>query len=175
MQTYQIKLTGTQPLLMHSDNIEWADEMGKWRDDRDNKKTSKAGDDRSPAWRWLGRLYHDGKQVIMPIANTMRCLMEGGAMVPVPGAKHGKTFKSQTQSGIMPTEIGWPLLIDGKPVDYAALSKLAGQKDFEKHQAARAGCRLRAPHQARKDRRIQAHPCAAEVRPVDGDRRARCC
>jgi hypothetical protein len=63
MQSYQIKLTGTQPLIMHCDNVEWADEMGKWKDDKDNRKLSKPGDDRTPAWRWLGCLYHDSAKV----------------------------------------------------------------------------------------------------------------
>lgn len=133
LRRYQIKLNGKQPLLMHSDDIEWSDAMDLWRVDKDHKAISKAGDDRSPAWRWLGALYHDGERIIIPAANVMRCLMEAGAMVVVPGGKSGKTFKSQTQSGIMPTEIGWPLLVDKKSVPYAPLGKLVGQKDFAKH------------------------------------------
>ena len=85
MRTYAVTLTGKTPLLMHHDNIEWADFMDEWKSNPDNKAGSKAGDDRSPAWRWLGAAYHDGKNFAMPQANIMRCLMEGGAMVPVPG------------------------------------------------------------------------------------------
>ena len=55
MQTYQVSLIGQQALLMHKDDIEWADEMEDWRVDKDNKKNSKAGDDRTPAHRWMGR------------------------------------------------------------------------------------------------------------------------
>lgn len=134
LRRYEIKLTGKQPLLMHSDDIEWSDAMDLWRVDKDHKATSKAGDDRSPAWRWIGALYHDGEHIVVPTANIMRCLMQSGAMVLT--GKGQKTFKSQTQSGIMPTQIGWPLLIDKKPLPYAPLKKLIGQKDFAKHKEA---------------------------------------
>jgi hypothetical protein len=133
---YRIQIQGIQPLLMHADDISWADQMDAWKVDKDNKAGSKAGDDRSPAWRWIGNLYQDGKQITVPTDNIMKSLMGGGAMVLVPGGKMGKTFKSQTQSGIMPTSIGWPLLIDGKPIDYAPLKKLIGNKDFEAHKKA---------------------------------------
>lgn len=134
MIRYQVSITGIQPMLHHADSIEWADVMEDWKADKDNKKGSKAGDDRSPAWRWLGSLYHDGTHIIIPTENIMRCLMEGGAMVPT--GKGQKTFKSQTQSGIQPTSIGWPLLINGKPISVAKILKLNGEKDFAKHKQA---------------------------------------
>lgn len=144
MKRYQIEVTGVQPLLMHYDNIEWADEMEKWKNDKDNKKSSKAGDDRTPAWRWIGNLYHDGSVVIMPAENIMRSLMEGGAMVLVPGGRSGKTFKAQTQSGIMPTAAGWPVLIDGKPISFEPINALVGNKDFDaqKERALASGFEL---------------------------------
>jgi hypothetical protein len=136
LRKYSIEIKGTQPLLMHADNIEWSDQMEAWRADPENKKNSKAGDDRSPAWRWLGALYHDEEQIIIPIENVMRSLMEAGAMVPVPGGRSGKTFKSQTQSGIMPTAIGWPITVAGKIVPFAPFKTLIGVADFTAHQAA---------------------------------------
>src|SRR5690606_31225901 len=89
MRTYQVTITGKTPLLMHWDNIEWADRMAAWKDDPKNQKLSKAGEDRTPAWRWIGSMYHDDDKVSMPSDNLMRCFMEGGAMVPVPGGKSG--------------------------------------------------------------------------------------
>jgi hypothetical protein len=124
---------------MHADDIEWADAMELWKADKNNKKTSRAGDDRSPAHRWIGSLYRtqDEPSVLaLPSENLMRALMEGGAMVPVPGAKGSKTFKSQSQSGIAPREPHWPLLVDGKPVPFAPLWGLTKQPDFEKHKEA---------------------------------------
>lgn len=140
MHIYRVTITGTQPLLMHADNIEWADTMEKWKSDKDNRKLSKAGDDRTPAFRWIGSLYRDdGGTIIIPTENIMRCLMEGGAMVLVPGAKGNKTFKSQSQSGIMPRAIGWPLLLNGKPINTAPIKALLAEKNFDAHQeAARA-------------------------------------
>lgn len=130
MKTYKIVLTGKTPLLMHHDNIEWADFMDAWKSDAKNKSKSKAGDDRTPAWRWLGCCYHDGRHLVMPQANIMRSLMEGGAMVPVPGGKMGKTFKSQTQSGMMSVDPYWPLSIHGALVPWADLESLKDEDSF---------------------------------------------
>ena len=133
MRTFSVKLTGKTPFLMHHDNIEWADYMDDWKNDPGNKKGSKAGDDRSPSWRWLGCVYHDGKTLAIPQANIMKSLMEGGAMVPVPGGKNGKTFKSQTQSGMMSVEPFWQLLIAGRPIEWAQIEALKDEPKFANH------------------------------------------
>lgn len=136
MKTYNIIITGKTPLLMHHDNIEWADFMEEWKTDPANKKGSKAGDDRSPAWRWLGCCYHDGTHLAVPQANIMRSLMEGGAMVPVPGGKMGKTFKSQTQSGMMSVDPLWTLLIGGKPIKWVDVERMKDIPEFAGHKKA---------------------------------------
>jgi hypothetical protein len=136
MRSYTITLKGKMPLLMHADNIEWADAMEAWKNSAANKKVSKAGDDRSPAFRWLGSLYHDGAVVTMPNDNLMRAFMEGGAMVPVPGGRSGKTFKAQSQSGMLVEGTHWPVLVDGKPIPVAPLLALKDEPDFSAHQAA---------------------------------------
>lgn len=136
MRTYEVTLTGKTPLLMHADNIEWADQMEAWKNDAANRKGSKAGDDRSPAFRWLGSLYHDDARVCIPADNIMRCIMEGGAMVPVPGGRGQKTFKSQTQSGCMTGEPYWPLLVKGREIPVEPLLKLKTQPEYQKHQEA---------------------------------------
>ena len=133
IRTYPVTLTGKTALLMHHDNIEWADFMEEWKADPANKKGSKAGDDRSPAWRWLGCCYHDGKNLCIPQANIMRALMEGGAMVPVPGGKMGKTFKSQTQSGMMSVEPAWTLIINGKPIAWSDIERMKDVASFAEH------------------------------------------
>lgn len=138
MRTYDVMLTGRTPLLMHHDNIEWADFMEEWKNSPENKKVSKAGDDRSPSWRWLGCVYHDGTTLSVPQANVMKCLLEGGAMVPVPGGKNGKTFKSQTQSGMMSESPFWTLLIDGRPIRWADIEKLKDEPSFAAHKKAAA-------------------------------------
>ncbi len=133
MQTYAVTLTGLSFLVMHHDNIDWADYMESWKNKPENKKTSKAGDDRSPAWRWIGCCYQDGKQLVMPAANIMRSIMEGGVMVPVPGGKMGKTFKAQTQSGMNSLEAYWPLqMANGATVSWPEVEALAQINDFPK-------------------------------------------
>ena len=133
MRKYEVNITGSTPLLMHWDNIDWADKMAEWKDDPSNKKSSKAGDDRSPAWRWIGSLYHDGEHVGMPSDNLMRCIMEGGAMVPVPGGKNGKTFKAQSQSGMMVDQPYWTLTTQGKPILMSDVTSLLQCSDFAVH------------------------------------------
>lgn len=135
MRTYQVQITGKTPLLMHWDNIEWADEMSEWKDNPNNRKDSKAGDDRSPAWRWIGSMYHDGNFVSVPADNLMRAMMEGGAMVPVPGAKGNKTFKAQTQSGMMVNEPYWHLETGGRKIAMDQIKPLLSNKDFKEHKS----------------------------------------
>ena len=133
MKTYKITIRGLSDLLFHADNIGWADELKRWRETPANKAKSVAGDDRSPAFTWIGSLYHDGKQVALPSDNIMRCLMEGGAQVPVPDGKNGKTFKAQTQSGMLVVDEYWPLLVGGKPIPVAGLLALMKEPDFDAH------------------------------------------
>lgn len=130
MKVYDVVITGKTPLLMHADNIEWADMLNAWKDDPANKKASKAGEDRTPAWRWIGCLYADDKYVAIPSDNLMRCLMEGGAMVPVPGGKSGKTFKAQTQSGLMIGEAYWAL---EPKIERRYIDALMEEDDFSNH------------------------------------------
>lgn len=77
--TYTVTLTGASPLLMHADNRQWAADMEAWTADPENKRSSKAGDDRTPAWRWIGYCYHDGQHVGIASDNLMTVLREGGA------------------------------------------------------------------------------------------------
>lgn len=133
MQDYKVVLTGTQPLLMHADDIDWTDLLTKWREHPDNKKNSKRGDDRSPAWTWLGYTYHDGEHLSVPSANLMTCIREGATQVPVPGGKN-KTFKAQSQSGIVCVNAFWPLFNDGKLIKVSDLSSLQRELDFSVHQ-----------------------------------------
>lgn len=134
MEQYRITLNGKTPLLLHADDVEWADKMTAWKDDPSNTKESKAGDDRSPPWRWTGCLYHDGTRVSLSSDMIMKCLMQGGAMVPVPGAKGNKTFKSQTQSGLMTHEAFWPLIVaGGKTVLVKDINQLMQEEDFSRH------------------------------------------
>lgn len=119
MKTYRVQITGKTPLLMHADNVAWSDQMKKWEMDPTNKAMSTPGDDRTPPFRWLGALYHDSKVVVVPSDNVMSGLMVAGALMPT--GKGQKTFKAQSQSGIMAPELNWTLLLNGKPVSVEGL------------------------------------------------------
>jgi hypothetical protein len=136
MKTYRFVLTQKSPMLHSRDNIEWSDRMKLWQQDADNKKLSIPGDDRSPAFTWLGRLYHDGKHATLPSENLMSCLMLGGAQKLVPGGKHGKTFKAQTQSGMMVMEEHLQIIVNGKPIGVEKILALSCVNDFQRHQDA---------------------------------------
>jgi hypothetical protein len=131
---YTVTITGYQgnPLFMHADDIAWADQMDTWRRDPPNKTETKPGDDRSPAWRWLGSVYHDDTQLVLPTANLQKCLMEGGAQVLVPNGR-GKTYKALTQSGCQFMDLSWPLLVQGAPIPWAPLEALMEEPDFAMH------------------------------------------
>jgi len=136
MRDNRITLTGKMPMIQHCDNIDWADEMDAWRNDPANKRFSKPGDDRTPAFRWLGCLYHDGERIAVPSDNLSRTLMEGGAQVLVPGGRSGKTFKAQTQSGMLVEGTHWPLLVDGKPIPVKPILALQKETNFAAHKKA---------------------------------------
>jgi hypothetical protein len=131
-QQFQIEINGESPLLMHHDNLSWAEKLKAWGLDPANKKTSVAGDDRSPAHRWIGNLYTDAGKIVIPADNLMTLLREGGKKLPT--GKGMQSFKTQTQAGIVVDQAAWPLLIGGKPVSTAGLAELCAEKDFERHE-----------------------------------------
>ncbi|MCK9327970.1 MAG: hypothetical protein M0P69_20920 [Bacteroidales bacterium] len=128
---YMVTLNGMRDLLMHKDNIQHGERVKKWSKDPANKDVSVAGDDRSPAWTWIGYLYAEYGKVVIDSDNLMTMLREGGAQVST--GKGKKTFKAQTQSGIIVNEIGWPLIVDWREIDYEPIKALLNENDFEKH------------------------------------------
>lgn len=136
-RTYQVELTGETPLLMHHDNLSWAETMKKWGSDPGNRSGSVAGDDRSPAWRWIGNLYVEGKRVVIPSDNLMTMLREGGKRCPT--GKGQTTFKAQTQSGIVVDQSSWPVLVNGQQIPFDPIKALINEADFEKHETTATG------------------------------------
>jgi len=132
MQTYKVTITGETPLLMHHDNLKWAETMKAWEKDPANKQISVAGDDRSPAWRWIGNLYTDKNVVVLPADNLMTVLREGGTRTPT--GKGQKTFKAQTQSGLVVDQSAWPVQMNGQVIPFAPIKELIGEPDFALHE-----------------------------------------
>lgn len=124
MKTVTVTLTGKMPILMHADNIDWADRMEDWKNTPSNKAKSKAGDDRTPPWRWLGCLNYDDPKtgiVTIPSEYIMRCIMGGAAQQPT--GKGKGTYKALSQSGLICSEFHWPLFIDGNPIKMANVNE----------------------------------------------------
>lgn len=134
---YRVEMVGETPLLMHHDNLSWQEFMKKWEIDPANRRDSVAGDDRSPAWRWVGSLYTEGGRVVIPSDNLMTVLREGGKRCPT--GKGKATFKSQTQSGIIVDQSAWPLLVSGKGIPYDPIKELINNPDFAEHESMCAG------------------------------------
>ncbi len=128
---YKVELTGVTPLLMHRDNIDAGAIVRAWTKDPANKKASVAGDDRTPAWTWLGYCYHDDKQLVIDADCLMSMLRDGGKKCSAPTGKG--SMKAATQSGIMINELGWPLLANGKSVSWPKVSALQEEEDFDAH------------------------------------------
>jgi hypothetical protein len=127
MKTVTVEIIGKTPILLHWDNVEWADRMDAWKADPRNKKLGKPGDDRTPPWRWIGSCYNDGNLLTIPSENVMRCIMEGAAEVPTGRGK--KTFKAQSQSGMMCKDFHWPLVVSGNLISIADVNVL-GNDEF---------------------------------------------
>lgn len=138
MNKYEVTITGQTPLLLHNDNLDWADMMDEWRKDPANKKASKAGDDRSPAWRWIGCLYHEDGLIVIPADNLMTMLREGGAKVPT--GNRNQTYKAISQSGLVVNEIGWPIVGRKGTVPWGDFESLCDEQDFAAHEAKARAC-----------------------------------
>lgn len=128
----RVTLTGITPLLMHRADMSFPDRVKAWQKDPKNAAKQVKGDDRSPAWTWLGGVYHDGKHVGIPSDNLMTMMREGGLLVPT-GKKSG-TYKRQSQSGLVVMEPMWDLILaNGKKVAWKNLEALLEEENFDKH------------------------------------------
>lgn len=107
METLEVTITGTLPLLMHNGQL--ADPLNKWA-----KAISEVASIRKKTeeqilemrrLEWFGSLYIDGKDKIsMPGENLFRCLVEGAKKT-----KHGEA----TKRGVFVTDEFFPMTYDG--------------------------------------------------------------
>lgn len=136
---YTFQLKGLTPLLMHNDDVLWSDELEAWRKEPKNKNVSRAGDDRSPSWTWIGNLYHDGELVTIPSDNLQACLRQAGARVKLSGRK---TLKEGAVSGMFFEDEYLAFTAAGKPVPHPVIFELKEEPDFREHLAAVKGMGL---------------------------------
>jgi len=135
MTQYRVTLNSISPLIMHQDNLPFAEAVGEWLTDPANKmQKGKGGDDRRPAWTWLGYVYHDEQRLTIPADNLMTCIREGATKVLT--GKGKETFKRASQSGLMLDDFHWPLTIYDREIPWAPLKALLGNLDFSAHMAA---------------------------------------
>ena len=129
---YKFTLTGRSAMLMHFDDVQWSDEISEWRLDPKNtkKKGETSGDDRRPAFTWIGYAYHDGKHLAMPSANLSGCLRRAGSRVPM---GRMRTLKELAVSGIILEGEFLEFRNAGQLVPIAPINKLRDVPEFKKH------------------------------------------
>jgi len=134
MHSYQVSLTGITPLMMHRDNLEFKRVVEQWQRDPANRDKSVPGDDRSPAFAWIGSLYHDGTNLAVPTDCVMAACM--GAGTEMKAARGKKSLKAQTQSGMAFTEPYLQFSVNGgSPVPFSGITALqADDVNFDVHQ-----------------------------------------
>jgi len=125
---YEFTVSGITPLLLHADNVLWADRLKEWRSDPDNKGLSTKGDDRSPAWTWLGSVPTESETLSLPSEYLTACLRQAGGKVST--GKGQETFKKLTQSAIWFNEPAIPILV-GKDREQKSFKALKDQLDGE--------------------------------------------
>lgn len=124
---YAFSLIGTNPLLMHRDDVEASDELQGWRKDPANKVASTAGDDRSPAWTWHTYLYSDGTHIAMPQDNIMAALRHAGSSVSGGGRT---TLKAKSQTALLISDEFCSFTTKGKQITAASMAAMRGM-DFK--------------------------------------------
>jgi hypothetical protein len=143
LYSYTVTLLGENPLLIDRDNLTFVEEVKAWQHDPGNRDKQKPGDDRSPAWAWLGKVYYEDtsplQQVSIPVGMLQACIRDAATMIRHPTGKANKTLKDVSQSGILIAEAFIPLLVPGedtwRPISYKALyERLRGEDDFRVHE-----------------------------------------
>lgn len=133
MVRYSVQIEGLTPVIFHKDNLAFSEKVKAWQKAPENKMLSQAGDDRSPAWTWLGCLYSDGHHISIDSDCMMTTVREGGAKVPTGLPRGEKTYKKVSQSGLMFDSPSWDFYINGVQIPIEPFNALIGELDFTKH------------------------------------------
>lgn len=173
-----LTLSSKTELLMDRDNISFAEEIVAWTKDPANADAQRAGDDRAPAWGWLGRLHYGSDGYVgIPESMLAPCIRGAGAMIPHPTAKGGKTLKEQSQSGLLFVSTHHPLFLLSdvprwRPVRFGDLDdKLHHEDDFTQHEAVVKALGFRLDVRRAKPQYNRSH---VRVRPMFGNWRCVC-
>ncbi len=122
---YEFTLTGLAPMIMHWDNIEWADQIKDEREriKEDDKANFKAGDDRCPAFTWKGYTYNDGTHICLPSDNIRSCLIKAAAKVTLSGKE---SYKKLVASGILLDEMYVDMFVNDKQIPFKGVEAIDG-------------------------------------------------
>jgi len=132
---FKFRLKGISPLIMHADDVMKADALSAWRQDPDNKKNSKAGDDRFPAWSWQTYCYTDDSPdqlVSVPCDNLSRALVLAGTQITL---KKQKTMKEVASCGLFMNQMYMPVITPAGTVKVSDLEKIRELTFAEQSQA----------------------------------------
>ena len=122
---YTFRLEGLSPLIMHWDNLDWADEIEAKRTaikERDKSNFS-AGDDRCPPHTWKGYAYNDGEVLVVPTDNLRTCLMKAGAKITF---KNRETYKKIIPSAVLFEDLNAAFFNRGKQVRVPDIEAITG-------------------------------------------------
>lgn len=132
MRSYRLDIEHKTPMMQHRDNLAFNAIVQRWQRDPLNRDRSIPGDDRAPAWLWLGSLYTDGTNVTLPTDCLMAAAM--GAGTEIKASRGRKTLKAQTQSGMAFAEPYLAFSVNGgRPITMASLQPLHENLDFDAH------------------------------------------
>jgi hypothetical protein len=142
MRALTLTLSSIAELLMDRDNITFSEDVAQWQKDPANADVQRPGDDRAPAWGWLGKLHYHEKTGMVGIPQGMlgACLRAAATTIPHPTAKGKKSLKEVSQSGLLFTETLFPLYVQQPnttrwtPILFPDLfAKLREEDDFATH------------------------------------------
>ena len=140
MTTFDFELTGRTPLLMRADDVVADDELAAWRKSPENRSHSKPGDDRTPPEAWMGCVYKDCRNVVMPAANVMVAIRGGATSVVMTGRK---TYREASQSDLLIQEPYLEFLSSGRQIAVGEIDALRGRRFGEMlHDVQRLGFAL---------------------------------
>lgn len=128
-KVYRVQLTGTDPMLWHRDNLEFDPKVKDWQ--KINKDTPK-GDDRHPAWKYIGSFYHNNKILGLDSMTLAANLSEAAKGITMQGKK---TYKEPAQTAVEYDSTFVAVKINGREVPVKSFAKLMddNEQDIQKH------------------------------------------
>jgi hypothetical protein len=180
IRPYTLTLVSDTELLMDRDNITFGEDLKRWQKDPVNADKQSPGDDRVPAWGWLGKLHYSETNGLIGVPQGMlaACVRAAATMIPHPTAKGSKSLKEVSQSGLLFTETSFPLFVRGQMQDaWHAIAfpdlyqRLATEEQFAVHEQVAREAGLRLDVRRSKPQYNRSH---IRVRPMFGPWRCVC-